>query len=141
MTRSQRPNVIWLTIESTRTDHTTVGGAATDTTPNLARIADADRGRVVPGCVAHGVWTLPSSASILTGTYPTHHGAGITGEAIPEQLPTVAERLREAGYHTRCLSPNSHLSSATGLDRGFDEFDRKVVDSCHWKIPNLVSTL
>ncbi|WP_318571119.1 sulfatase [Salinigranum marinum] len=122
MTRSQRPNVIWLTIESTRTDHTTFGGADTDTTPNLARIADADRGRAVPGCVAHGVWTLPSSASILTGTYPTHHGAGITGEAIPDKLPTVAERLREVGYHTRCLSPNSHLSSATGLDRGFDEF-------------------
>ncbi|WP_435076773.1 sulfatase [Halococcus sp. AFM35] len=116
------PNVVWITLESTRADHTTMGGYARDTTPNLDRIAGASRGRSFRNCHTHGIWTLASSASILTGTVPTHHGAGMENDAIPEALDTVPERLHDVGYRTACLSPNSHLSSGTDLDRGFDEF-------------------
>jgi uncharacterized sulfatase len=119
---TRQPNVVWITIESTRHDHTTLDGYERDTTPNLRRIAEASAGRSFDECITHGVWTLPSSASILTGTYPSRHGAGMGSEAIPDDLPTVAERLQEVGYTTACLSPNSHLSSATGLARGFDRF-------------------
>jgi uncharacterized sulfatase len=117
-----RPNIVWITLESTRADHTTLDGYSRDTTPNLERIARDSTGRYFSECFSHGIWTLSSSASILTGTYPSHHGAGMDGESIPDGLPTVPELLRSAGYRTACLSPNSHLSSATGLDRGFDEF-------------------
>lgn len=116
------PNIVWITMESTRADHTSLGGHRKETTPNLQRIADRATGRAFTQCFSHGVWTLASSASILTGTYPSHHGAGMTADAIPDDLPTVPERLQDAGYRTACLSPNSHLSSATGLDRGFDRF-------------------
>lgn len=117
-----RPNVVWITLESTRSDHTTMGGYSRDTTPNIDRIASGRRGRAFDNCHTHGIWTLASSASILTGTVPTHHGAGMANDAIPDEVETVPERLSAAGYHTACLSPNSHLSSATDLDRGFDEF-------------------
>lgn len=117
-----RPNIVWISLESTRADHTSMGGYSRDTTPNLARIADSRRGRAFDDCHTHGIWTLASSASILTGTIPTHHGTGMENDAIPEELETIPERLSAAGYHTACLSPNSHLSSATDLDRGFDEF-------------------
>lgn len=120
---SSRPNVIWVTMESTRADHTTMGGHGRDTTPNLAAIADDDTGRSFDDCFAHGIWTLSSSASILTGTHPSYHGAGMDASAVPSSVPTIPERLREAGYATACFSPNSHLSSATGLDRGFDRFE------------------
>lgn len=116
------PNVVWITLESTRTDHTSLSDYVRDTTPNLRRIAERPRGSAFPSCIAHGVWTLASSASILTGTYPSRHGAGMAHDRIPDELETVPELLKEAGYHTACLSPNSHLSSATGLDRGFDDF-------------------
>ncbi|WP_410767601.1 sulfatase [Haloferax sp. DFSO60] len=119
---TERPNIVWITLESTRADHTTMGGYEKNTTPNLQRIADSAGGRYFAEAFSHGIWTLASSASILTATYPSHHGAGMTGEAIPDELPTVAERFQQAGYDTACISPNSHLSSATGLDRGFDEF-------------------
>ncbi|QOS13587.1 sulfatase [Haloferax sp. Atlit-10N] len=119
---TERPNIVWITLESTRADHTTMGGYDRNTTPNLQRIADSDDGRYFDQCVSHGIWTLASSASILTATYPSHHGAGMTGDAIPSELPTVAERFQQRGYDTKCISPNSHLSSATGLDRGFNEF-------------------
>lgn len=119
---TSRPNIVWITLESTRADHTTMGGYDRDTTPNILRIANSDGGRSFSKAYSHGIWTLASSASILTATYPSRHGAGMTGDAIPSALPTVAERFKEVGYDTACISPNSHLSSATGLDRGFDEF-------------------
>lgn len=119
---SGRPNIIWLTLESTRADHTSLGGYERDTTPNLRRISTDDQGRTFKNCFSHGIWTLPSSASILTGTYPTHHGTGFGNSAIPQELATAPELFGELGYHTACLSPNSHLSSGTALDRGFDDF-------------------
>ena len=117
-----RPNIVWITLESIRADHTAFGGYSRETTPNLERIAGMARGRSYENCHTHGIWTLASSASILTGTVPTHHGAGMENDAIPDEVETVPERLTEQGYHTTCLSPNSHLSSATDLDRGFAEF-------------------
>ncbi|WP_121823385.1 sulfatase [Halostella salina] len=120
---ADRPNIIWLTIESTRADHTSLHGYERDTTPELRRIASGPDGRAFGECFAHGVWTLASSASILSGTYPSRHDTGMESDAFPEELDTAPERLRDAGYHTACLSPNSHLSSATDLDRGFEQFE------------------
>lgn len=119
---SSEPNIIWVTLESTRADATSVGEGSTDNTPNLRRIAADSNATAASYCFAHGIWTLPSSASILTGTYPTCHDAGMDSRAIPETLRTIPERLQTAGYTTACISPNSHLSEATGLDRGFDRF-------------------
>lgn len=119
---SQLPHVVWITMESTRADHTSLGDPGRETTPNIQRIADESAGRWFSNCFSHGIWTRSSSASILTGTYPSRHGAGVHRDAIPGVLPTVAELLGEVGYRTVCFSPNAHLSSASGLDRGFDEF-------------------
>lgn len=115
-------NIIWITIESTRADHTSLHGFDRETTPNLRRIANLDDSRSFSECISHGIWTRPSSASILTGTYPSHHGVGMDSERIPTELKTVPELLKETGYHTAAISPNANLSSATGLDRGFDDF-------------------
>lgn len=119
---SNFPNIVWITLESTRADATSVGNARAETTPNLQRIGASPSGHTFGSCFSHGIWTLASSASILAGTYPTCHDAGMGSEAIPDTIPTVPEALREVGYTTACISPNSHLSSATGLDRGFDQF-------------------
>ena len=116
-----RPNVVWVTLDSVRQDRTTMGGHDRDTTPHLQRIGTT--GRSFDSCIAAGIWTLPSSASILTGTYPSHNTVGIDGETIPAELSTVAERFSAAGYRTACLSRNGHLSAATGMDRGFDRFE------------------
>jgi len=114
------PNVVWITLDSVRADHTTMGGYSRDTTPALQRLADEEEGSYFGQCLSHGRYTMVSSASMLTGTYPSHHRAGYESQAIPSSLRTVGERLRAASYHTGLLSDNLFLSSATGLDRGFD---------------------
>lgn len=119
---SRRPNIVWITLDSVRQDRTTMGGHERDTTPRLQALADSSDGATSDECIAHSIWTLPSSASILTGTYPTHHTVGIDGSRLPDTVRTVPELFGDVGYRTACLSGNSYLSSATGLDRGFDRF-------------------
>ena len=42
----------------------------------------------------------PTRASMITGKYPSQHGAYSLGTKLPESEPTVGERLQEAGYRT-----------------------------------------
>lgn len=115
-----RPNVVWITLDSVRADHTTMDGYERETTPELARLAADERGVYFGDCLSHGRYTAVSSASILTGAYPSRHRVGYDGPAIPAELRTVPERFREAGYRTGLISDNPFVSEATGLDRGFD---------------------
>jgi uncharacterized sulfatase len=117
---SDRPNVLVLVLDSVRYDRTTVGGHDRDTTPNLARIAAEPDGGSFDHAVAHARYTLPSSASILTGSYPGDHGVGMGVRSLPDDVRTVAEAFRAAGYRTALVSSNHFVSAETGLDRGFD---------------------
>lgn len=118
------PNIVWLTVDSVRYDHTSMSEYGRDTTPNLAQLAAEADGLLFPYCFSHGIWTQPSSASILSGTYPSVHGVGIQegNDVLPESLSTVPELLSEVGYYTACLSEMGNVGPATGLDRGFDEY-------------------
>jgi uncharacterized sulfatase len=114
------PNVLWITLDSLRADHSSIDGYRRDTTPRIATLGES--GLAFPNCIAHSKSTLPSSGAILTGLAPTRTRLGIDGDVLPESVRTVAERFGEAGYATACLSRNSFVSGATDLDRGFDRF-------------------
>ncbi len=125
---TDRGNVVWITLESIRYDHTSASGYDRDTTPSLRRIADGPSGAAFDRCITHGNWTGTSSASILTGTTPPTHG--IYGESelvLPESVRTIPELLPEE-YATRSLISNPNAGPARGLDRGFDDV-RFVVPS------------
>ena len=42
----------------------------------------------------------PTRASMITGKYPSQHGAYSLGTKLPETEPTVGDRLQAAGYRT-----------------------------------------
>lgn len=126
-----RPNIVWVTLDSVRQDHTSMADYARDTTPRIQRIANESAGQSYRNCIGHSKSTLPASGAILTCTPPSHNTVGITGETVPDSIPTVAERFSEAGYHTACLSRNSFVSSATDLDRGFDQFEWLAASTIH----------
>lgn len=119
----ERPNVVWITVDSLRADHTTLAGYERDTTPNLQKVADEDEGVAFPNSVAQGMWSLPSASSLLTGTYPSYHGTGLWNDVLPGDVPTIPELLSAAGYRTVGVSQNAYVNDSTDLDRGFDEFD------------------
>lgn len=109
-----------------------------NTTPELKRIASSEYGEDFSNCIAHSISTLPSSASILTGTYPSHHTVGVDGSFLPSSLQTVPELFDQIGYHTACLSRNGHISSGSGLDRGFNQFKWLASSTLHQAVSPLV---
>lgn len=66
-------------------------------------------------------WTLPSHASLFTGTYPWGHGVFSSGAArLPDVAYTMASALKARGYRAASLSANPFVSPLTGLTAGFD---------------------
>jgi uncharacterized sulfatase len=125
MARRRHPNVVWITIDSARADHTTMGGYSRDTTPNLERIADRSDGQWFDTCIAQTRWTPASTASMLTGTYLSTHRVGVRSpdvRPLPSSLTTLPELLSGLGYTSLGIGTNQYVCSATGMDRGFDRF-------------------
>ena len=67
-------------------------------------------------------WTLPSMTSIMTGVSPLVHRAVRRNSRTPAAIPTLAERMAQAGYRTGALGHNYVLAPWRGLDRGFDTY-------------------
>ncbi|WP_276271748.1 sulfatase-like hydrolase/transferase [Haloarcula litorea] len=134
MERTSRPNVVWVTVDSVRADRTTMGGHHRDTTPNLQRIAADPGGDWFDTCIAQTRWTPASTASMLTGTYLSTHGVGVDSPEVsrlPDSLATMPELLADAGYESLGIATNQYVCSATGMDRGFDEFQFPTVRNLH----------
>ncbi len=115
---SQRPNVIWIVLDTVRADHMTCYGYQRPTTPFLD---EWSRGAIVFNrAIANGVWTIPSHASMFTGRSPREHGADHPTIWLDESFKTVADVLGEAGYTTASFSNNPWISHETNLAKGFE---------------------
>lgn len=67
------------------------------------------------------IWTIPSHASIFTGTYPSQHGALNLHRHLDNRYNTLAEVLSFNGYDTISFSNNYFVSlKEFGLTRGFN---------------------
>lgn len=120
------PDILWVTLESLRADHTPLYGYDRDTTPNLRQLAEREDATVLSNGIAASNWTRPSSASMLTGThYSTHNtgGRGAAGTSLPGTLDTLPQLLSQAGYETALFSTARQVSDDTGLARGFDTYE------------------
>ncbi len=117
-----RPNLLLITIDTTRADHLGCYGYPRPTSPNLDALAsEAVR---FERCFAHVPITLPSHASILSGTYPSFHGVRDNGRfVVRDDLLTLAELLGGEGYATAAFVSAFVLDSRYGLDQGFEVYD------------------
>ena len=70
-------------------------------TPNLDRLAA--RGTIFNRAYTVNPTCTPTRASIITGQYPSQHGAWALGTKLPETVHTVGEDFQEAGYHTALI--------------------------------------
>ena len=114
-------NVVLMTIDTLRADRVGYGGHAVET-PHLDRLARG--GARVMNAVCQVPLTLPSHASILTGTDPPFHRVKNNGTySLREQDTTLAEILRKRGYQTAAFIGAFPLDSQFGLDQGFDLYD------------------
>ena len=77
------PNVLLVTLDTTRADHVGVYGYAAARTPQLDALAR--RGALFEQAATTSPLTQPAHASILTGTYPTWHGVRVNGSTALAQ--------------------------------------------------------
>jgi len=70
-----------------------------------------------------GCWTLPATSSLFTGLLPHQHGATTQTRKVRTDVPTLAEKMKAAGYRTHQVTANVVTTHIFGLDRGFDEIE------------------
>jgi hypothetical protein len=89
---------------------------------------------------AAGCWTLPATASLFTGLMPHEHGADTQSRGLSTRLPTLAERLRDAGWATAQVTANVATTEIFGLGRGFDEVVRiwTEVPTASWTVDEIL---
>ncbi len=120
-------SIVLLSIDTLRADAVTGFGAPEGRTPRLARLGE--EGIVFETAIAAAHITAPSHATMLTGFSPHVHRVAIAGLnkffAIPPSIPTLAERLREAGYATAGFTDGVQILPAGGFHRGFDHFEHE----------------
>jgi len=116
-----RPDILFLVLDTQRVDRLSAYGFPEEISPHLDKLAaDATIFR-------HGIstaqWTIPSHTSMFTGVYPAVHRAQKSSSRVPAALPTLAERLRDGGYHTAAFCNNPLVGVVdNGLRRGFHSF-------------------
>ncbi len=117
--------VLLITLDTTRADRLGAYGYGAASTPALDRLAAS--GVRFETVVAPTPITLPSHATILTGTYPVRHGVRNNGTYRLGSTPaTLAERFQAAGYRTAAFLGSAILDSRYGLARGFDHYDDEM---------------
>ncbi|MEM9120194.1 MAG: sulfatase-like hydrolase/transferase [Cyanobacteria bacterium P01_F01_bin.56] len=118
---SERPDVLFIVLDTQRADRLSCYGYPLNTTPNLdAFAASATR---FDAAIAPAQWTIPSHASMFTGVYPSAHGMTQSYSMMPDDLPTLAERLHDGGYFTAGFCNNPLVGVINnGLRRGFQSF-------------------
>jgi len=124
------PNVVLVTIDTLRADHLSCYGYERPTSPFLDEVARSGARFDEP--VAAAAWTKPATGTILTGLYPSRHGALYHGSSLqlPEGEQTLAEAFRNAGYATAGFVTNPNIKKVFEFDRGFQEyFDSPVEDT------------
>jgi arylsulfatase A-like enzyme len=120
------PTVVVVLIDTLRQDALGGYGCPDGTTPHLDALAAESA--TFRDAVSTSCWTLPAVGSLLTGTWPTLHGGfgkGVVLTPIRDEVPTLAEVLRDAGFRTTGVANAAFVSPMLNLDRGFDVFDHR----------------
>lgn len=116
----KRPNVLIVTFDCLRPDHLSGSDYKGVHTPTFDRLMDEGVVFRNAYCQAPNTWI--SLACLFTGCNPYRHGVRTPLRKISDNVRTMAEVFREAGYTTFGLPAMSLLSKKAGFARGFDEY-------------------
>ncbi len=117
---AERPDIIFIVIETLRADRVRLWGGPRHTMPNLEDAAAESY--IYQETISAAPWTLPSVSSILTGLSPSAHGVTAYEDVLHPSANTLPERLKEVGYETAFFGVNSLFEADRGVDQGFDTY-------------------
>jgi choline-sulfatase len=116
----RQANLLLITLDTLRPDALgfVSGSNATPAIDGLAR-----EGFAFPSAVSPVPLTFPAHSALMTGMLPRALGLRDNGQLLPQDPPTLAQRLAAHGYATAAFVSGYPLHSAFGLDRGFSHYD------------------
>jgi len=128
--KTNSPNVIILLIDMLRADHVHCYGYHRETTPFIDKYAG--QGVLFMNARTQSSWTLPSTVTLLSGLYPSTHGAKAPLSALPGEIETMAEIFRNNGYSTAAFVSNPLLKKPFNVQQGFDLYCDDFMSYTYW---------
>jgi choline-sulfatase len=118
-------NLVLITIDTLRTD---VGflGFPKPTTPNLDKLAATSV--VFDHAYALASYTGKAIGPLMIGKYPseTHRDGGHFNKYFGDNV-LLAERLKDAGFHTMGAASHWYFKPSFGLTQGIDDWDMSAI--------------
>ena len=121
----KQPNIVFFFSDQQRWDTAGCYGQRLPVTPNLDRLA-AEGVRFDKAFTCQPVCG-PARAMLQTGRYPTELGCFRNDIALPQDVPTLAQHLGQAGYDLGYVG-KWHLASTSGLpDRPSERYWHEAI--------------
>jgi len=133
------PNLLLLTLDTTRADHVLPAGELGPMLcPELNRFFE--KGFVFTRAYVPIPNTIASHATMFTGLYPSSHGVLTNRYRLTDEVTTLAEGLQAQGYRTGAFVSSYVLEpGGSGMHRGFEWYDHDFFASN--LVPHPVSRL
>jgi len=156
---AKKPNIILITLDTTRADRLGCYGYRRQTSPNIDKLAEESV--LYTRAIAPSSWTLPSHASLFTGKFTSSHGArydpegpllltdAISGpeswdayraRGLAQNEVTLAEVLKETGYTTAAVVGGPWMKRIFGLNKGFDYYNDSQISTVNGRLASQVTT-
>ncbi len=121
-----KPNVVFIVVDTLRADHTSMKNPELRTTGYLRNTLLTDSIFFSRG-YSNSPWTLPSVSSLITSRYPSQLGIRNLVSKLNDPDFTVAELMRENGYRTGAIISHILLKESYGISQGYDYFNDKNI--------------
>ncbi|MCY3770752.1 MAG: sulfatase-like hydrolase/transferase [Gemmatimonadetes bacterium] len=101
MTRTRRPNLLFIMDDQHRHDYLSTAGASFVRTPNLDRLAE--RGIRFTQCITNAPVCAPARIGLASGLQPARLGCLDNNCYLPRHVTPYYARLQDAGYRVGCV--------------------------------------
>ena len=119
------PSVVFVSIDTLRSDHLGCYGYPRPTSPELDALAA--RSILFEDVWAQGAYTLPTHMSLMTGQFGSVHGVTDVPDVLSaERSGLLARWLADEGFETAAFTGAGYVSPEFGFAEGFDRFS--VID-------------
>jgi arylsulfatase A-like enzyme len=117
------PNILFLVVDTLAARHMSLHGYARDTTPQIAAFAAG--GLRFDRALSMSSWTLPATASLLSGLSPNEHGVlGGARNYLVDGVRTWPEVLQEQGLQGGAFIANTLIARGNNFQQGFDHWEQ-----------------
>ena len=113
-------NVVFIVVDTLRSQRLGAYGYERDTSPTLDALADT--GVLFKNHLSQSSWTKTSMASLWTGLYPARTQVLRYDDAVSLEAQMPAEVLRNAGFRTNAIWRNGWVAPNFGFSQGFDAY-------------------